>query len=381
MTEAGGGRLLVVDDNQVNRMLLGRHLELQGHSVCYAENGRQALEKLRAEPFEMMLLDIEMPEMNGYQVLEQVTADPRLRDLPVLVTSALEEIDSVVRCIQMGAEDYLIKPVNEVLLKARIDASLEKKRLRDRQRQLLSQLERELEIARQTQQSILPEALPEHPGYDFGALMAPASAVGGDFYEFIDLPDGRLGIVIGDVSDKGLPAALFMALTYSLVRAEAARADSPRQVLRAVNRHLLEMNASGMFVTLIYAVLDFKSGALNYGRAGHPLPLGLGTDGRTLTLAMQPGQPLGLFEDPAIDEQCLVLPPGGLVLMYSDGLTEAADLQGQQFGLARLQQRLSGGRAAMAQELCQQLWLAVQAHSNELPHQDDFTAVIIKRTE
>jgi CheY-like chemotaxis protein len=126
--------LLVVDDNGVNRLVLGRYLQLQGHAVAYAENGRQALELLRAQAFDMMLLDIEMPEMNGYQVLEQARSDARLRELPIIVTSALDEMDSVVKCIQMGAEDYLTKPVDQVLLQARIDASLEKKRLRDAQR-------------------------------------------------------------------------------------------------------------------------------------------------------------------------------------------------------------------------------------------------------
>jgi serine phosphatase RsbU (regulator of sigma subunit) len=379
MTDPPGGRLLVVDDNRVNRMLLGRILELQGHSVAYAENGRQALDLLQAEPFDILLLDIEMPEMNGYQVLERITADPSLRDLPVLVTSALEEIDSVVRCIEMGAEDYLIKPVNQVLLKARIGASLEKKRLRDAQRQLLSQLERELEIARQTQQSILPETLPQRPGYDFGALMVPARAVGGDFYEFIELGKGRLAIVIGDVSDKGLPAALFMALTYSLIRAEAARTKPPRQVLANVNRYLLEMNASGMFVTLIYAVLDPASGRLDYARAGHPLPLLLDAGGAPIPVPVQTGQVLGLFDEPLIDEQAILLPPGGLALLYSDGLTEAADEGGGMFGLERLQAACAAHQPQAAQDVCRQLLQDVQSYSNQQPHQDDFTAVIIKR--
>jgi len=131
------GHLLVVDDNKVNRLLLGRGLEQQGHSVSFAENGRQALEMLRTKPFDLVLLDIQMPEMDGYQVLQQMTDDLRLRDVPVIVTSALEEIDSVVKCIEMGAEDYLTKPVNPVLLRARINASLEKKRLRDQQRELI----------------------------------------------------------------------------------------------------------------------------------------------------------------------------------------------------------------------------------------------------
>ncbi|HXN14789.1 MAG TPA: adenylate/guanylate cyclase domain-containing protein [Usitatibacter sp.] len=130
-------RLLVVDDNKVNRLLLARSLELQGHSVALAENGRVALEMLRRESFDLVLLDIEMPEMDGFQVLEQLVGDLRLRDLPVIVTSSLEGIDNVVRCIELGAEDYLTKPVNPVLLKARIGAGLEKKRLRDQQKELV----------------------------------------------------------------------------------------------------------------------------------------------------------------------------------------------------------------------------------------------------
>ena len=130
------GRLLVVDDNKVNRILLSRGLEQQGHKVDTAENGRQGLEKLRANFFDLVLLDIEMPEMNGYQVLETCLQDPDLRDIPIIMTSSLDEIDSVVKCIELGAEDYLNKPVNPILLRARVNASLEKKRLRDEQRKL-----------------------------------------------------------------------------------------------------------------------------------------------------------------------------------------------------------------------------------------------------
>jgi len=131
------GYLLVVDDNKVNRLLLARGLEQQGHRVALAENGRQALEMLRTQPFDLLLLDIQMPEMDGYQVLEQLVQDPNLKNIPVIVTSSVDALDSVARCIEMGAEDFLTKPLNPVLLKARIGASLEKKRLRDQQRELI----------------------------------------------------------------------------------------------------------------------------------------------------------------------------------------------------------------------------------------------------
>src|SRR5215831_13224661 len=130
------GQLLVVDDNKVNRLLLAHGLEQQGHEVATAENGRQAMEMLRAKPYDLILLDVEMPEMNGFQVLEALLHDVNLREIPVIMTSASDELDRVVKCIEMGAEDYLVKPLNPVLLRARVNASLEKKRLRDEQRKL-----------------------------------------------------------------------------------------------------------------------------------------------------------------------------------------------------------------------------------------------------
>lgn len=147
-----GARVLIADDNKVNRLLMSRNIELQGHRCALAENGRVALEKLRAERFDLLLLDIEMPEMDGFVVLEQIKANVDLRDTPVIVTSSVEGLDNVVRCIGLGAEDYLPKPVNAVLLKARIDASLEKKRLRDEQRELVrrfatSEVAQDLELS------------------------------------------------------------------------------------------------------------------------------------------------------------------------------------------------------------------------------------------
>lgn len=147
-----GARLLVVDDNKVNRLLLARSVELQGHRVASAENGRVALERLRSEAFDLVLLDMEMPEMDGFEVMEQLVADVELRDLPVIVTSSLEGLAHVVRCIELGADDYLHKPVNPVLLKARIDSSLEKKRLRDQQQELIKRFATS-EVAADLQQS------------------------------------------------------------------------------------------------------------------------------------------------------------------------------------------------------------------------------------
>jgi class 3 adenylate cyclase len=171
-----GARLLVADDNKVNRLLLSRNLELQGHSVAMAENGRLALEALRREPFDLLLLDMEMPEMDGFTVLEHMKNDLHLRDLPVIVTSSLEGIDHIVRCIELGAEDYLPKPVNPVLLKARIGASLEKKRLRDQQKELVKRFATP-EVAQDLQQS----------GFALGGKRVEATVMFSDIRDFTPL--------------------------------------------------------------------------------------------------------------------------------------------------------------------------------------------------
>jgi adenylate cyclase len=174
------GRLLVVDDNKVNRLLLGRGLEQQGHSVAFAENGLQALDMLRDQSFDIVLLDIQMPEMDGYQVLERITEDIDLRNIPVIMTTAMEELDSVVRCIELGAEDYLTKPVNSTLLKARVNASLEKKRLRDQQRELIRKFAT-AEVAEDLQES----------GFSLGGKLIQATVMFSDIRGFTTITESH----------------------------------------------------------------------------------------------------------------------------------------------------------------------------------------------
>ncbi len=239
-------------------------------------------------------------------------------------------------------------------------------------------MERELEVARGIQSSILPQEIPDQPGFKFGALMSPMRAVGGDFYDFIPLEDNRLGIVIGDVSDHGVPAAMFMALAATLMRAEARRGISPRAALLEVNQQLLELNASGMFVTMLYGVLDLETRRFTYARGGHELPIVMDAAGNMVAQPRGGGQLMGILEEPVLEEQTLLIPPGGTMLLITDGVTEAADPQQTMFGKDRLMDALVSLRHHTGQDLCVEILNRVSRHiGSDLP-QDDITVVVVQ---
>ena len=290
---AAPGRLLVVDDTEANRDLLARRLRALGHGVESAVNGREALELLASKPIDLVLLDIMMPEMDGFQVLERLRADPVLRTIPVIMISAVDEVDAVARAIELGATDYLPKPFNAVVLRARVTATLEKKRLEDAERLHTRELERELEIGRQIQKEFLPETLPQPSGWDIGAAFHPARQVAGDFYDAFALDDGRVAFAIGDVCDKGVGAALFMALFRSLLRshAELHGAGTPaeaaaRSIVALTNDFIARTHGrSNMFATIFFAILDPATGALAWVNGGQEPPALRRRDGSVERLA------------------------------------------------------------------------------------------------
>jgi sigma-B regulation protein RsbU (phosphoserine phosphatase) len=241
-------------------------------------------------------------------------------------------------------------------------------------------LEKELAIARQIQESILPDNIPQLEGFDIAALSIPARAVGGDYYDFIPINRHRFGLVIGDACDKGIPAALFINLTNSLVHVEASRNPSPEATLQQVNQHLLEMSHSGMFVTLLYGILDI-SGRFDYCRAGHPHPLLFDKNLHQIKTSYNSGTALGIFDEIELDAQTVTIPQGGLLVIFSDGLSEALDVNDNQYSVDRLAKELSIVCHLSASQICAELWKRVQEFVGEEPQSDDFTLIVIKRSE
>jgi sigma-B regulation protein RsbU (phosphoserine phosphatase) len=239
-------------------------------------------------------------------------------------------------------------------------------------------LERELEVARQIQSSLLPRSLPSYPGYDFAACIHPMSAVGGDFYDFIVLDEDMLGIAVGDVMDHGVPAALLMALTVTLLRVEARRSPSPRKVVANINRQLLERSDLGIFATLLYGILDTTSGRFKYVRAGHEHPVLLDADRQVIPLKRGCGQPLGLLAEPCLDVHEVDLLPGSLIMLFTDGVKETSDASGQLFGLDRLIAQLQSQPARSAADACQGVVQALARFRQAGPQSDDITLVAVK---
>jgi sigma-B regulation protein RsbU (phosphoserine phosphatase) len=379
------GRLLVVDDVEANRDLLARRLRQMGHIVETASDGREALTRLRGENFDLVLLDVMMPEMDGYQVLEALRGDEALRQLPVVMVSAVHEMESVVRCLESGAADYLPKPINGVLLRARVDSSLEKKRLRDRERLWAKSLERELEIGRNIQSSFLPRTLPECPGWDVAALLRPARQVGGDFYDIFGLAGGTLGLVVGDVCGKGVGAALFMAVFRSLIRVAAGReaeegaspAEIARNTIGPINDFVARTHGdANMFATTFFGVLDPVTGLLSYVNGGHEPPVLLRLSGHAQRLPPT-GPAVGLMPGMEFASQDERIRSGDLLLAFTVGVTEAKAPSGELFSDKRLLSLLDGGPAAATVSSVAD---AVRAHAAGADPTDDVALLALRRT-
>jgi phosphoserine phosphatase RsbU/P len=381
--------LLIVDDNEDNRYTLTRRLNREGYdNLTTANNGREALDLLHSKPFDLVLLDIMMPDLNGYEVLEQMKISAELRNIPVIMISALSEIDSVIRCIELGAIDYLQKPFNPTLLRARVGATLEKKRLRDEVQASLARLEDEMESARKLQLGMLPRLFPvctaEQPVEVF-ASMEPAREVGGDLFDCFYASAGVFCFLVGDVSGKGASAAMFMARTRSLVRMaidltrrSGSEVLTPAFIAGAVNRELCQNNDDCMFVTVFLGLLDTTTGVLAYTNAGHPAPHVLHASGQHEQIGGKLDVPLGVRTKVEFHNETVSLQAGDMVFVVSDGVVEAMNTEGALHTLDRLDAVLRGASGSGAGELVRNVVGEVNAFTGSAPKADDVTVLALR---
>ncbi|AXK82953.1 fused response regulator/phosphatase [Pseudolabrys taiwanensis] len=379
-------RILVVDDVPENRDLLMRRLQRLGFSaIDQAENGIEALAAIAAKAYDLVLLDIMMPELDGFGVLEALKKDGRINDLPVIVISALNEIEPVVRCIELGADDFIFKPFNPILLRARVLATLEKKQMRDLTREELRRKQSELNEARTLQLSLVP---PRFAGTMSGraltidVVLEPAKEVGGDLVDHFPIGPDLVVLALGDVSDKGAGAALMMARTHAMTRALASRPDAaelfsaPERAVGLLNAALAEGNSGCMFVTFLLATLHVTSGRLTYVRAGHIPPYHRNANGALTRLDLLSGPPLGLDESARYKPDAVSLTPGDRLLVVTDGFTEANDPDGALYGDERVATFVTSLEPSDPAPL-QRLLVNVRQFEAGRPASDDTAAILL----
>ena len=384
--------VLLVDDEPLNIDLLEQELSGLGLEIHTAVNGRAALDSVAASPPDMIFLDLMMPVLDGFGVLEGLQAHEAWSEIPVVIVSASNDLENIVRGIEMGAIDFLPKPFEPAILKARLDAGLEKKRLRDLEQRYLKSLQRELDIGREIQAGFLPKTIPQPEGWHIDAHFRAAREVAGDFYDVFEIGVGKVGLLLGDVTDKGVGAALYMALYRTILRSsmladafaqdlEAEDCAMPEecllQAVQLANRYICKYHDSAMLATLFFAILNTETGDLCYINAGHDPPCIL--RGEIIQTQIQPTGPIvGAIEDAVYKVETLMLAPGDRLVIYSDGVPDAQDLAGDMYGGERFRTLLQKPGMS-ASETFAAILAALDQHMEGASQFDDITLLMVSR--
>ena len=382
---SGPHRILVVDDEpdleQLVRQRMRREIRSGQFVMEFAHNGLEALAKLdQQDRFDIVLSDINMPQMDGLKLLERIpNVDP---DVRAVVVSAYGDMKNIRTAMNRGAFDFVTKPIDFGDLRVTIDRTLEnsvvwKQAMESRDQ--LAVLESELDVARRMQASILPTEFPNEDSFEIHANMEPAQAVGGDFYDVQDLPDGRVGMAIADVSGKGVPAALFMMSSRTLLKGAAIGSADPATVLNTVNGVLSDDNAEMMFVTVLYAVFDPETRTYTYASGGHDSPLVVHADGTATLLPHTGGVALGVMPGIEYQTHSVTLKEGDTVLLYTDGVTEAQNSDGVQFGLERIRETFRERAPEGPETATSEVFSAVREFAGDAPQFDDITCLALSQ--
>ena len=378
MKDLSESRVLIVDDVKANVDVLVQALR-DDYRISVSLNGEAALRSVEKNPPDLVLLDIVMPGLDGYEVCRRLRAAAPTRELPVMFLSSLDEVQNKTLGFEVGGNDYLTKPFEVLEVKARVRSLLKAKAYSDAVKERLAA---ELRIAREIQLGILPSdvaARVRDTGLEICAILEAAREVGGDLYEVLRLVDGRVLVAVGDVSGKGIPAALFMAVTTTLLRTMAQQFCAPEEIIRRVNDVLALQNPRGMFVTLICLVVAPATGTVTCANAGHPPPVLLRPGAAPTPTLASTGTLIGILPGAEVGCESIVLQPGDALVVYTDGVTEAFDAAGNTFDEDLLQAYLAQAPRGSAAEIAQGVLGAVRRHAGEHPQSDDITIVTLCR--
>ena len=379
-------KTLIIDDDTAFETGIRAHFDGQAGdddiNFIFAHNSAEALTIMsgQADEIDIVAVTIDSDEIGGLGIFQKLT-EKCLR-VPRIALTKTRDLSAIRKAMNQGAVDFLTKPVEISDLLATITkvyADCENRRNAWKTESQLAAIRREMDLAGTIQKRILPNTFPNSGEMDVYARTAPAQEMGGDFYDFFDMPDGKTALVVADVSGKGVPAAFYMAVVRTLFRAVAPTASSPAQCLNEVNRILISHDIPGMFVTVFYGVLDTDTWTLNFANAGHLPPYLFSANGDVKAIEGGGGVVLGFDHGIAYEEDTLTLNKGDGLFIYTDGLTEAFDEQRNQFSEERLIDCLLENRSLSAHALTTNIFAFVNTHTGEAPQSDDITSLAIRR--
>ncbi len=381
-------KIMVVDDEvdlePLIRQKFRRQIRSEEYDFVFAHNGLEALSKLIEHPnIGVILSDINMPEMDGLTLLLKLK-ELKNPSLKTVVVSAYGDMENIRMAMNRGAFDFLTKPINFEDLEITINKTLEEiimQRNSMKEHDQLVSIRHDLNVAREIQLGILPKVFPPFPNhkeFDLFASMIAAKEVGGDFYDFFMINNDQLGFVIGDVSGKGIPAAIFMAVSRTLIRATGLKGMAPGECMRYVNNLLCNESVSSMFVTVFYGIINFRTGVLEYANAGHNPPYLLRNNRAEEKLESTGDIILGCFEDIQFSTRKAQLNPGDGILLYTDGVTEAFNREEEEYGEARLENLLRQVLSLSTENIVTAVVDDVSHFADGAPQSDDITLFALK---
>ncbi len=378
-------RILVVDDEPDLQALIRQKfrnkIKANEYEFHFAENGVEALDKLTADrAIDLILTDINMPVMDGLTLLSRIN-ELNNKFLRSVIVSAYGDMENIRTAMNRGAYDFVTKPIDLKDLEITIEKSLkeiEKTKEALSSHDKLIALKQELEIAKVIQTSILPKTFPEKKEFEIFAKMIPAKEVGGDLYDFFMLDKYRLAVVLGDVSGKGIAAAMLMAVSKTLIKATAYKGMPADNVLFEVNNLLADDSPPNMFVTVFYGVLDTRNGSFEYSNGGHNAPFLISSDGSITQLDNIGGLLLGAMKDSEYESNIITLKPGDYLVLYTDGVTEAFNKDDEEYEDERLINSLRNAGKENAGKLVEKVIADVQKFSEGVEQSDDITCLALK---
>jgi sigma-B regulation protein RsbU (phosphoserine phosphatase) len=367
--------ILVVDDSTVNLQLLLRTLDGSGHRILAAKNGRSALDIARLARPDMMLLDVMMPEVDGFEVCRAIKADPSTRDIVVIFLSALGREADIVSGLKLGAVDYITKPIQAEEVLARVSTHLSRQYLERELKSSRERLDRELANAGRMQQLILPTALPQHPSIHFSAYYRTSRHAGGDYYDMLSIEPHRFAVIVADVSGHGAPAAIVMAMIRAVLHSYPGTPDDPPTVLNHINRHFRYLWETAMFATAVFAVFDAEAHTVRLSSAGHLPPL-LVRAMAVETVVVENSPALLFGEFAAIPCAEWTARPGDRVVFYTDGITDRRAPDDSMYE-ARLSDALARLGALPSTAVVKELMAEVDSFASGVEPDDDQTLLVV----